>query len=47
MERSDGHMSTIAVHWLHDGPCQVVQNQPKGLYSMNIREMASFLLSGL
>ncbi|KPY34005.1 hypothetical protein ALQ60_101694 [Pseudomonas syringae pv. papulans] len=47
MERDDGHMSTIAVHSLLDGPCKVVKNQPKSLYSMNIREMASFLLSGL
>ncbi|WGQ00893.1 MULTISPECIES: hypothetical protein [Pseudomonas syringae group] len=40
-------MSTISVHYLGREVGLTRQNLPKSLYSMNIHEMASFLLSGL
>lgn len=47
MGRCDVHAGTIAVHSLHCDTALTAQNLPKNLYSMNIHEMASFLLSGL
>ncbi|KWS50866.1 hypothetical protein AL057_23530 [Pseudomonas amygdali pv. myricae] len=47
MERCGVHMSTISVHYLGREAGLTRQNLPKSLYSMNIHEMASFLLSGL
>ncbi|RMR30127.1 hypothetical protein ALP36_02683 [Pseudomonas syringae pv. coriandricola] len=46
MARWGGHISTIFVHYPHCNTCLMKRNASKGLYSMNIHEMASFLLSG-
>ncbi|KPX20376.1 hypothetical protein ALQ08_04860 [Pseudomonas syringae pv. delphinii] len=46
MARWGGHISTIVVHYPRCSTGLMKRNAPKGLYSMNIHEMASFLLSG-